>query len=174
MSQKRTSKAAAQLAAISRALIRQPQLREFTKELKRKIGVLQQQLRKAEDDLDSIAGILAADPDLTAVAREIAARTAQPAGPRNAGVSIRNPKYVSSEEKRALLLRILRDYSEEHPEAEEMSYGAIKSVLSSRYGIETASAGLFFRNELGEWESRGGNKNKRVVIKTGPVWDQES
>ena len=45
-----------------------------------------------------------------------------------------------------------------------MSFAAIKAVLKSRYGIETASAGLFFRSEIKGWETRGGNKNKSVLL----------
>ena len=95
-------------------------------------------------------------------------RTSVPApGGRSGGVAIPNPKYVTADAKRELLTKILHDHRQENPEAQGMSYSAIKSVLQSRYGIETASAGLFFRNELKEWKTVGGNKNKSVVLKFG-------
>ena len=87
------------------------------------------------------------------------------AGGRSARVAIPNPKYVTADAKRELLLRVLHDHRQENPEAQGMSCSAIKRVFRSRYGIETASAGLFFRNELKEWKTRGGNKNKSVVRK---------
>jgi hypothetical protein len=167
MPRQKPSKAASQLRAVSMALARESELRASAKEIADKIAALEKQRDTAEKQLAVIQETLNADPDLTAIAREMMKKAAASRGGRNGGFAIQNPRYVSSDEKRALLLKILRDYSQENPQAEGMSYAAIKSVLRSRYGIETASAGLFFRNELKEWESRGGNKNKSVVLKFG-------
>jgi len=165
MSRQKPSRAASQLQAVSKALIRERQVRAWAKEIADKIVTLKRQRQHAEQELTSIQEILDADPDLTAIAREMMKKAAVARG--TDGFAIPNPKYVSSGHKRELLLRILRDYSQENPGADVMSYAAIKSVLQRRYGIETASAGLFFRNELKEWQSRGGNKNKSVVLKFG-------
>ena len=167
MHRQKPSKAASQLRAVSKALARERHVQAWAKEIADRIAALQKQQEAAANELAAIQKILNADLDLTAIAREMTKKAVSPRRARNVAFAIQNPKYVSSDEKRELLLRILRDYSQENPRAEGMSYSAIKSVLRSRYGIETASAGLFFRNELKEWESKGGNKNKSVLLKFG-------
>lgn len=172
MGRRKPSRAASQLRAVGKALARELEVRASAKEIAGKLAALQKQQEAAEKELTALQEILGADPDLTATAREMMQKAAAAHG---GGVAIPNPKYVSSDRKRELLLRILRDYSQENPGADVMSYAAIKSVLRSRYGIETASAGLFFRNELREWESKGGNKNKSVLLKKiGQIRDRES
>jgi hypothetical protein len=171
MGRRKASRAASQLRAVSKALARELEVRASAKEIATKLATLQKQREGVDKELAALQEILNADPELTAIAREMMTKAA---AARGGGVAIPNPKYVSSDQKKQLLLRILRDYGRENPGAEGMSYAAIKSVLRSRYGIETASAGLFFRNELREWESRGGNKNKSVVLKIGQIRDQES
>lgn len=167
MRRQKPSKAASQLRAVSKALARDRQVRALAKEIDDKIAALQKQREKADAELSAIQEVLNADPDLTAIAREMLKKAVAARSGKSGAFAIQNPKYVSSQEKHELLLRILRDYSQENPKAEGMSYAAIKTTLRSRYGIETASAGLFFRNELKEWESRGGNKNKSVLLKFG-------
>lgn len=164
MGRRKPSRAASQLRAVGRALARELEVRASAKEIAGKLAALQRQQEAAERELTALQEILDADPELTAIAREMMQKAA---AARVGGVAVPNPKYVSSDRKRELLLQILRDYSRENPGAEDMSYGAIKGVLRSRYGIETASAGLFFRNELKGWQSKGGNKNKSVVLKFG-------
>ena len=174
MSRQKPSKAASQLEAVSKALILERQVRAWAKELADKITRLQKQRQAAEQELTSIQETLDADPELTAIARQMMRKTVAARGGRNSGFAIPNPNYVTSDAKRELLLKILQNHRQENPEAQGMSYSAIKSVLRSRYGIETASAGLFFRNELKEWKTRGGNKNKSVVLKFGENQGQES
>lgn len=174
MSSQKPSRAASQLQAVSKALIRERQVRAWAKELADKIATLQRQRQDAERELTSIQEVLNADSELTAIARRMMKKAVAKGGGRSGGMAIPNPNYVTSNAKQELLLRILQDHRQENPKAQGMSYSAIKSVLQSRYGIETASAGLFFRNELKEWETRGGNKNKSVVLKFGQNQDQES
>lgn len=169
MRRRKPSKAASQLRAVSKALARERQVQTLAKDIADKIATLQKQREAADRELAAIQEILNADPDLTDIAREMTKKEFVHRSARDGGFAIQNPKYVSSAQKRELLFRILRDYAQENPEAEGMSYAAIKSILRSRYGIATASAGLFFRNELKEWESRGGNKNKSVVLKFGQI-----
>lgn len=170
MGRRKPSRAASQLRAVSKALARELEVRASAKEIADKLAALQKQQEAASRELAALQEILSADPDLTAIAREMMKKAVTARG----GFAIKNPKYVSSDQKKELLLRILRDYSRENPGAEGMSYASIKGILRSRYGIETASAGLFFRNELRDWESRGGNKNKSVLLKIGRIRDQES
>ena len=167
MRRQKPSTAASQLRAVSKALARDRHVRAWVKEIEDKIAALQKQREKADKELAAMQEILNADPDLTAIVREMLKKAVAARGGKTGALAIQNPNYVSSEEKQELLLRILRDYSRENPDAEDMSYAAIKAILRSRYGIETASAGLFFRNELKEWESKGGNKNKSVLLKFG-------
>lgn len=167
MRRKKSSRAASQLRAVSEALTRERQLLAAAKEIADRLTDLQERRATAEKELVAIQEILNADPDLTATAREMMEKALVLQGGRSGGISVKNPKHVSSAEKRRLLLRILEDFRQENPEADGMSYAAIKRALRSQYGIETASAGLFFRNELKQWESKGGNKNKVVVLKSG-------
>lgn len=160
MGRRKPSRAASQLRALSRALARESELRASAKEIADKLAALQKQQHAANREIAALQEILSADPELTEIAREMMKKAAA----ARVGFAIQNPKYVTSDQKKELLFRILRDYSREHPEAEGMSYAAIKGVLRSRYGIETASAGLFFRNELKDLKTTGGNRNKRVSL----------
>jgi len=174
MTEKEPSKAAAQLQAVGEALVLLPQVQESAKEIAQKIASLQRQLAAIEKESAEIQQILAADPELTALARQMMDK---PVAAREAAagkVVIRNPKYVSADDKRRLLARIVREYRLENPEAAGMSYSAIKSVLRGRYGVETASAGLFFRNELREWKTMGGNRNKRICFDLNEKLGRES
>ena len=47
-----------------------------------------------------------------------------------------------------------------------MPFGIIKTILKTKYKIETPSAGMFFSNQLKEYETTGGNKSKFVCLKT--------
>ena len=174
MSHQKPSRAATHLQAVSRALVRERQVLAWAKELADKIASLQKQRQTAERELASLQEILDADPEVTVIARRMMQKAGAAAGGRSAGVAIPNPKYVTADAKRELLTKILHDHRQENPEAQGMSYSAINQVLQSKYGIETASAGLFFRNELKGWKTRGGNKNKSVVLKFGQNRDQES
>jgi hypothetical protein len=150
---------------VSTALAREASLQASVKEIAEKLASLQKQKEAADKELADLHEVLNADPDLTDTAREMMKKAAAARG--RGGLVIPNPKYVSSNQKKELLGRILRDYSQENPGAAGMSYAAIRDVLRSRYDIETASAGLFFRNELRGWETRGGNRNKSVVLEFG-------
>lgn len=165
MGRQKPSKAASQLEAVSRALVREQQVRNWEKEIAGKINTLERQRSAAEKELAAIQAILNADPDLTAIARQIIEKAVALQEAGSAQVVVKNPRYVSSDSKKKLLLGILENYRQENPDADGMSYAAIKSVLRSQYGIETASAGLFFRNELKGWKTMGGNRNKRVVLR---------
>lgn len=156
--------AAEKLRAISKALVRRHQLRNWQKELEDKIETLQRQLVAAKREADAVEDVLTSSPELTTVAQELMGRAVELQGSGDSELSIYNPKYVSAEDKKLLLLKILRDYHKEHPEATGVPYSTIKAVLKNRYKIETGSAGLFFRRELKDWESRGGTKNKEVVL----------
>ena len=167
MSHPKPSRAASHLQAVSRALVRERQVRAWAKELADKIASLQKQRQTADRELAALQEILDADPEVTVIARRMMQKAVSTAGGRSAGVAIPNPRYVTADAKRELLSKILHDHRQENPEAQGMSYTAIKQVLQSQYGIETASAGLFFRNELKGWKTVGGNKNKSVVLKFG-------
>lgn len=164
MSRKIPSKAASQLEELGKALARERQLQNWKKELADKIAKLESQQRHADSEAAEIQRILDADPDLTAVARQMMQQAISLQGAGDDEFAIYNPNYVTSEDKKKLLEKILRDFHNENPGAETMSFAKIKDVLKSRYKIETASTGLFFRNELKNWQTRGGNKNKSIVL----------
>ena len=166
MSQKNPSKAASQLEALGKALARERQLQNWQKELADKIATLESQQKHAEREAAEIQKILDADPELTVVARQMMQQAISLQGAGDDEFAIYNPNYVTSDDKKKLLVKILRDFHLENPDADAMSFSAIKSVLRSRFKIETASAGLFFRNELKHWETKGGNKNKSVLLKS--------
>lgn len=165
------SQAASQLEAISKALARERQLQNWQKELADKIATLESQRKHAEREAAEIQKILEADPELTAVARQIMQQAIKLQGAGDDEFAIYNPNYVTSDDKKKLLIKILRDFHRENPTADTMAFATIKNVLKSRYRIETASTGLFFRNELKGWQTRGGNKNKSVVLETSRLQD---
>lgn len=152
------------LKEISKALRREAQIKNWQKELLDKRQILDRQLEASNRDLEAIQEVLDADKDLAAAAREMLAEALQQ---QNAGdgVTIYNPKYVTTEDKEKLLAQILEDHKAENPKSRSMSFSLIKNVLLNRYRIETPSAGLFFRNQLKEYETEGGNKNKAVLLK---------
>ena len=164
MSKNPPSTAASQLQAVSKALVRERQLENWRKEIADGIATLLSQQKHAENEAVEVQAVLDADPELTAVARQLMKEAGDLKGSGDDEFSIYNPNYVTSDDKRKLLAKILRDFHRENPNADTMSFAAIKAVLKNRYGIETASAGLFFRSEIKDWETRGGNKNKSVLL----------
>ena len=163
MARKKQTDSAAQLKAISQALMREKQIENWQKELKDKISTLESQYKASERQLDEQKEILAKDPALTSVAREMLSEALE----KQAGDSfqIYNPNYVTSEDKEKLLAKILSDFQAENKDLNKMPFGMIKTILKTRYKIETPSAGLFFRNQLKEHETTGGNKSKFVCLK---------
>jgi len=172
MSRQKPSKAASQLHAVSKALMREGEVLAKAQEISEQIAALGKKRAAAEREISEIRGILNADPELTAIARQMMKKAASAA--MTGDLVVTNPRYVTAEDKRRLLAKILADYGREHPGADGMSFAAIKSVLQSRYSIETASAGLFFRDELKKWMTKGGNRNKSVVLGPRQPHQQES
>ncbi len=168
---KTPSKAASQLESLGKALARERQIQNWQKEIADKIATLESQQKHADREAAEIQKVLEADPELTAVARQMMQQAISRQGTGDDEFAIYNPNYVTSEDKRKLLRKILRDFQQESPSSDSMSFAAIKGVLKSRYGIETASAGLFFRRELKDWQTRGGNKNKSVVLEPSRLVD---
>ena len=158
-----STQVALQIQDISKAILRERALVSRLRELQAESDAVQRRQITAQEELAAVRQVLRANPELTTVARQlieqISARE-DDAVP----VTIENPKYVSSKDKRKLLATILRHPQDAHPGADSMPYSAIREVLRDRYGITTNSAGLFFRKELKEWATRGGNKNKQVVL----------
>ena len=89
--------------------------------------------------------------------------SAETMGSGTDNLNIYNPNYVTTDDKEKLLEKILEDYKSENPKAKSMSFSNIKNVLLNRYKIETQSTAMFFRNQIREYETTGGNKNKAVV-----------
>lgn len=172
MSRQKPSKAASQLHSVSKALMREGEVLARAQEISEQIRTLERKLEASEREISEIRKILNADPELTAIARQMMKKAASAA--MTGDVVVANPRYVTAEDKRRLLAKILADYGREHPGAEGMSFAAIKGVLQSRYSIETASAGLFFRDELKKWMTKGGNRNKRVILAPKQPQQQES
>lgn len=156
--------AAEMLRAISKALVRRHQLQNWKKELLDKKEVLDRQIVVAEKEENQVEEVLSSAPELTSIAQELLGKGAELRGAGDDEIAIYNPGYVSSADKERLLLKMLKDYHKEHPEAEGMPFSTIKAVLKNRYKIETGSAGLFFRRELKNWDTAGGTKNKMVLL----------
>jgi hypothetical protein len=174
MSRQKPSKAATQLQAVSKALGRELEVLARKKEINTQIAALEKKREAADREIADIHRILSADPALTAIARQMMKKAASVAMPGGGDFVVANPRHVTAEDKRRLLSKILADYGREHPGADGMSFAAIKQVLQSQYSIETASAGLFFRDELKNWRTKGGNRNKSVILALKPPQQQES
>lgn len=163
MPSKKQLDSAAQLKAISKALMRERQIENWQKELKDKIATLESQYASSERQLEEQQAVLGIDPALTTVAREMLSEALE----KQSGddFQIYNPNYVTSDDKEKLLANILSDFKAENSDLNKMPFGMIKAILKSRYKIETPSAGLFFRNQLKNYETTGGNKSKFVCLK---------
>jgi hypothetical protein len=159
-----SSKAASQLAKLGKALVREKQLENWQKSLAEEQAKLGRQMEHAARELEQVREVLDADPELTAVAKEMMSAAAEQTIGADGGGPIQNPRYVSAASKKRLLEKILADFRLENPTSDSMGFGAIKEVLQTRYGVHTASAGLFFRNELKSYATRGGTKNRSVIL----------
>ena len=165
MTPKKALNSAEKLKQISKALRREIQLKNWRKELLDKRQIIDNQLEAQKRDLTAVEEVLATDKELTAVARQMLTEVLHNQNTDDDAVSIYNPKYVTAEDKTKLLAQILIDYKAEHPKQNSVPFTHIKNVLLNRYKIETPSAGLFFRNQLPEYETSGGNKNKAILLK---------
>jgi hypothetical protein len=150
-------------------LIEEEALLRHEAQWRRHLEQAQEQLNLIAGDKQRVAAILGANPELTEVARKMTesqdlARKARNEVVHGLRVVIQNPKNVSSLEKKRLLWQIAKDHKDENPHAEGVPFQTIKQVLEQRYGITTASAAMFFRNELKDWRTRGGNKNKELLL----------
>lgn len=163
MARRKKPDSAAQLKAISKSLKREIEIENWQKEIKDKISTLESQMVASKRELEEHKKVLAEDPALTKVAREMLSEALKKSS--GDAFQIYNPNYVTTEDKEKLLAKILVDYKAENPSADKMPFQAIKAVLQSRYKIDTPSAGLFFRNQLKEYETVGGNKSKFVCLK---------
>jgi len=64
-----------------------------------------------------------------------------------------------------LSTKILSDFQAENKDLNKMPFRMIKTILKTRYEIETPSAGLFFENQPKEYQTTGGHKSKFAFIK---------
>jgi len=161
--------AAQQLHNLHLASIEEEALLRHEAQWRRQLEQAQEQLNLIAGDKQRVAAILGANPQLTEVARKMTesqnlAREERNEAVHGLRVVIQNPRSVSALEKKRLLWQIAKDYKDEHPHSEGMPFQTIKQVLEQRYGITTASAAMFFRNELKDWRTRGGNKNKELLL----------
>ncbi len=161
---KKGSKPADKLKEISQALKREIQVKNWKKELLDKRAIIEKQLEHARSDLEAVKEILDKDAELTAAARQMMNIALELQAGGKDSLNIYNPNYVTTEDKEKLLTKILSDYKSENPKAKSMSFTNIKNILLTRYKIESQSAGMFFRNQLKEYQTIGGNKNKAVVL----------
>ena len=161
---KKGSKPADKLKEISQALKREIQVKNWKKELLDKKAIIEKQLEHARNDLEAVKEILDKDAELTAAARQMMNIALELQAGSKDSLNIYNPNYVTTEDKEKLLTKILSDYKSENPKAKSMSFTILKNILLSRYKIESQSAGMFFRNQLKEYQTTGGNKNKAVVL----------
>jgi hypothetical protein len=165
---KKPSKGAEQLAAINTALKREIQQENALKEIEDKMETLKRQKAAIEREKAEYEATLKADPQMTAIAREMMADALKLQGAGTTDFAIYNPKYVSNEDKLTLLAKLLADYEAENKEnrmVKGMPFTTIKTILANRYNITTDSAGIFFRNQLKEYETVGGSRNKKVLFK---------
>lgn len=75
------------------------------------------------------------------------------------GPAVENPTYVTSQKKRELLKSILESHG-----GDKISFQEVKNILEQRYNIKTRTIGNFFRNELGKYNTTGGNRKKFILI----------
>ena len=165
---KKPSKGAEQLAAINTALKREIQQENALKEIEDKMETLKRQKAAIEREKAEYEATLKTDPQMTAIAREMMADALKLQGAGTTDFAIYNPKYVSNEDKLTLLAKLLADYEAENKEnrmVKGMPFTTIKTILANRYNITTDSAGIFFRNQLKEYETVGGSRNKKVLFK---------
>jgi len=148
-----------QLKAVSDALKRERQCVNALKEIDDRIAKLENSKRGIQRDLDDCKEVLDADPRFTAMARgimkDLDTGETQP---------VYNPNYVTTADKEKMLAKIIADHQKRHPEATSVSYRHIRNELTHRFGVSATTAS-FFRDQLKEFDTIGGNKNKEIVFK---------
>ena len=153
------------LKIVGELLKRKRQIENWQKEIDDKIETLERQkeasMAEAADIRDKLEGEYA---ELVEAASEFAADAGM-ATEKPTGFAVYNPKYVSNADKERLLKIILDDFKAENPKADTMTFQQVKAVLESRYGVETRTIGDFFRRQLPNYETTGGNKKKMIVLK---------
>ncbi|MGI9459117.1 MAG: hypothetical protein ACR2NF_03885 [Pirellulales bacterium] len=155
---------AEELKAVSEALKCEKQCENLLKDIEDKIATLEDSKRAIQRDLDAAKKVLKANASLTEMTRGLihdllAAAEGRPT------IKAFNPKYVTTADKQRMLERIIADHQKSHPEATSVSYRHIRNRLVHDYQIANATTASFFRNELKNYETIGGNKNKEIVIK---------
>ena len=82
---------------------------------------------------------------------------------KNLSVTLDNPKYVKNADKEQLLKIILNKFKAENPKAGAITFQQVKAMLS-HYGVKTKTIGNFFRRQLLNYETTGGNKRKFILL----------
>jgi len=144
---------------------RKRQIENWKKEISDRIETLERQKASAAEEMAVIQGQLDGKyAGLVEAASEFASKAGITA--ENQPVfTVYNPKHVTNDDKDKLLKIILDDFKAENPKTENMTFQQVRAVLESRYGVETRTIGNFFRRQLPNYETAGGNKKKMIVLK---------
>ncbi len=160
---KTTDYAAEKLAIIGKELRREAKIKATLEEVDQEIEALKRRRTALEGNLKAIDEELSKDEKLVTAARMLMVDIMESQGGLSKA-TVTNPKYVTAEDKEALLERILDEYAAENPKARTMPFSTVHLVLQNKFHIVSRSAGLFFRNQLKEYETEGGNRNKKIVL----------
>jgi hypothetical protein len=153
-----------QIKKVGLMLRRRAQIANWLKEIDDKIEVLERQKRAANKELEAIREDLDQNyAGLEEAASELVSNVAGSAG-GGSRVSVYNPRYVTNADKKELLAQILRDFKEENPGADRITFQQVKSILAVRYGVKTKTIGNFFRRQLPSYRTTGGNKLKVILL----------
>ena len=153
------------LKKVGSMLKRKRQIENLHSEIDDKIDTLERQKRATSEEMAEIQEKLDGEyRELVEAASEFAQITA-PKADKPEKFTVYNPKYVTNQDKEKLLSVILEDFKAENPKSKTMTFQQVKAVLESRYDIETRTIGNFFRRQLSEYETTGGNKKKMIVLK---------
>ena len=82
---------------------------------------------------------------------------------KNLSITLDNPKYVKNTDKEQLLRIIINEFKAENPKAGAITFQQVKAMLS-HYGVKTKTIGNFFRRQLLNYETTGGNKKKFILL----------
>ncbi len=160
---KTTDYAAEKLAIIGKELRREAKIKATLDVVDQEIEALKRRRTALEGDLKAIDEALSKDEKLVTAARMMIVDLMESQGGLSKA-TVTNPNYVTAEDKEALLERILDEYAAENPKAKTMPFSTVHLALQDKFHIVTRSAGLFFRNQLKEYETEGGNRNKKIVL----------
>jgi hypothetical protein len=149
-----------QIEAYQKLKKRQVQLMRWSESIAEEMAKLERQKGHQKDELAKVSEQIKSkfagldEHEQLFVPREVADKV----------MDIVGAKYVTHDQKEALLQRCVMEYKSLHPESQNLPFRWLKDHLASKYEIDCRSVSQFFKDVWVDGEFAGGNKNRSLVL----------